>query len=633
MTSAGLALAESLGQARASGPRRGGGGLGDPAEAELEVPVRRGRRRRGPRAACMRSITGGRAPASAARCLLLAARGWASTSAWVARAEREVSPTCPVCSGERGATASASATALAPAAAAQVEVGAARRAGRSARRPRSRHGRCGRAAREHRLGAVEALDPDRGCGRPSRAPRPGPRARLPPSRNGSATPEQLLAGAGLAEREVGLPRSRARDKQLQPGICGPRARSRARSAVPISDGHVAGAHVEHGRLEVHRGRAQRVGPARAVGLGGRGDVVGVRLERGADADVNRPPPADLGAQERVLRAVDNSASSRYAERLRAPSPSRTRVGGRLEQPPGALAVPGGELRRAARSRARPCRSRRAGGRPARRPRARPPRPPRARRRRTRGARRARRCPPRRRVASARVGAHGALRRGRGVVGGRAQQRVAEVEPAAGDPDEVLVASAGSSASAGNPSARIPREPIASSRRVLGRGGDEQRAPGRRPAARRPRRAERALDAGAGPQRRLERLAARELRRRTAGAGISSSASGLPAARGDEPLGDRRAPIAAGRAAPRASPSASGADRAAAPATASRAAAPRRRASRRASPTPSGAEPPAGEQERLQRRLVEPLRVVDRRRARAAPRRRRASRRQQRRRGR
>ena len=275
--------------------------------------------------------------------------------------------------------------------------------------------------REDRLGAVELLRPDRAV--PGHAEHLGRREhRVAAAQERVGDPQQLLAGAALPEREVGLADHDHRE-QLERRVA---ALGDLAGPVGGADqrGHVARAHREDRRLEVHRGGAQRVGPARRVGLRDQ-RVVGVRVERGADADV-RPPAPDLGVGERVGAAV--LGRPQVGERLLALA-DRGRVARGLEEPPRARASLPGD-RSAARARSRAA----VPGAPRRR--ASSPAASSAAATSSSGAIVAEaRCHARPALpgaatsASARWTIRRSSARG-GVVGGRAQQRVAEVEPPA-----------------------------------------------------------------------------------------------------------------------------------------------------------------------------------------------------------
>ena len=485
---------------------------------------------------------------------------------------------------------------LAPAPAAQVEV-----------RPRGeridqRHHRAGVAIgadepRQHRLGAVEVLRPDRRVpGHPEHLGRRGERVAAEQER--LRDPQQLLARGPLADGQVRLADHDHRE-QLE---C--RLAPLGQLARPVGGadqrGHVADAHREDRGLEVHRRRAQRVVAADGVGLGHQ-LVVGVGIERGADTDV-RAPAADLGVHPRVGPALRGRAQ--VAQRLLALA-DRGGVARRLEQPPGAIDAAGGELGGARQV------ARRGAGRAA---------PARLQSRRLeRGrdllvGRDRRRGEMPRAAGAARRGDVGerpvddpAVERGGGVVGGRAQQRMAEVDPPVLEADQA--GRLGGLERGGVEAEHAERAEDRVQPPALGRRGDEH---GALRVLRQPLHAapERRLDPGAGAQRRGERLATLELGVGQQGRDLQQRER-VPARPVDEPVGDRQCQLRALGAGQQAA-GILRLERADLQALQPRADRDLGAAVGAEQHDPLGAEPAAGEQQRLERAVVEPLAVVDER---------------------
>ena len=357
---------------------------------------------------------------------------------------------------------------------------------------------------------------------------------------------------------------------------------------------VAGHHVRDRRLEEHRRGAARVARAHAVGLAHeplvRGDGrAAAHLDVAAQALGVGGEQRIVGQRGRLVEHAERALGRAAADRVagRGQQPARARLGLRRELGGAAEVAHRGRVRAAAAGVERGLLERRRDG--------------------LVGRDRARREVPRALGALDRGGQRGvgapALGQRRRVVDGRAHQRVAELELALGqrhDPRllgrlEIDQRQAG------------VREPAAD--RVqppgAGRRGDEQRAPRASPAAPRSRprtRARRWCRAAAGPR------AARARR-----AGRRTAARGSPAARAGcrprwRPAGPRRRARSRSSSSARASLVRQRLDRHpvqprhldAAPLLA-------RGADHHHALLP---EPPPGEQERLQRRVVEPLRVVD-----------------------
>ena len=460
----------------------------------------------------------------------------------------------------------------------------------------------GDQAVEDPLRAVELLDPDRRVR--GHAHDLDDRQRVALEQVRLADGEQRVALLDVAEREVGLADHRG-GEQLHGRVGGGGQRPRALGGGDQRV-HVAGHHVRDRRLEEHRGGPPRVARAHALGLGHE-QLVG--HQRRAAPHLHVPGHAlHVGGEQRVGRQP-----RRVAEQgERAVGLARARgVGGRLEQPPrprlvvrgelggapevarrgGVRAAPAGvERRRLERRRHALVGRHRAGGEVPGALRAALGR---------RGRQRGVRGPP--------VGAAG------GVVGGRAQQRVAEVDLAVGDRDQPRRLRP----PAGAPARDRPRAARARSRRA-GRC-----APWRRRAARagRRRRARRAR--GGRPARRRCPAAAapRAARappagRRTAGAGSRAAPAGCP--RPCSPAGRRPTAPAARCAWPtaaRAPPRRPAARSAAAPAREPRA---RRRSCRRAATRASRCPPPPAAARRTATPRATARRATGRRRPRRAP---------------
>ena len=248
--------------------------------------------------------------------------------------------------------------------------------------------------REDELRALELLGPDRRV--PGHAEHLGRRRRAGRRRAGTARRRRSSSSPAraLAEREVRPRRSRSPRAARAPGR-GPRRSSRAAVGGADQRGHVAGAHGEDRRLEVHRGGAQRVGrrgrrrPRRSArgrrpGRARCGSAMFARRRRISESTLTRPAPRSSAAREVGERLLGLADRGRVARRLEQPPRPRVRVARRRARAARArsrAAVPGAPRRRASSPAASSAAATVLVGRD---------------RRRRRGATRARRCPARRR---------------------------------------------------------------------------------------------------------------------------------------------------------------------------------------------------------------------------------------------